>query len=78
MSANECRLTVHGRYILNDRLIDCPQCDTDRGLTFTAPAGGNNVTGSCPNQHVWDEHRVPAFCIREAVAEAQRRSGESS
>lgn len=38
--------------------IDCPVCGIDRGLCLTTSGDGQPVTGSCPNGHLWDEHRL--------------------
>jgi hypothetical protein len=64
---------VEGRYIFNSIVLTCPTCGADRGLTFTTSVSGYNVTGSCPNSHVWDEVRVPAVAVRQAAIDSERK-----
>jgi hypothetical protein len=59
--------------IFNGRILDCPQCGNDRDLAFTTSGRGGNVTGSCPNRHVWAEARYPAEAVRVAAIASQRK-----
>lgn len=45
--------------ILNgSQVITCPACGIYRGIRLTTTGDGYPVTGSCPNDHIWDEHRM--------------------
>lgn len=62
-----------GQRVLGNTVLGCPTCGTDRGLAFTASNASDDVTGSCPNGHVWDERRYPAAYVREDAIDSARR-----
>lgn len=68
------RAGATGMYIFNGYVLDCPTCGADRGLLFTTTGTSYWVTGSCPNNHVWEERRLPAEAVREAAIASERRS----
>lgn len=55
-------------------VIICPECKADRGLCLTTSGDGHPVTGSCPDGHVWDEHRVSGSDIKRTAIELDRES----
>lgn len=77
--AAEASVHHDGQFAVNGRIITCPHCWADRGLTFTT--SGSHVTGSCGCGHSWVEARVPASTVREAASTPQRlihRSGRGT
>lgn len=59
--------------VFNGRVLDCPYCGTDRNLIFTTRGVSVEVTGSCPDRHVWVETRYPAEAVRAAAIASQRK-----
>ena len=68
--ANSFQVTITGRLNNLGTPIDCPSCGTDRGLTFSTDPNLREVTASCPNQHIWDETRIPGWAVRDQYIQA--------
>jgi hypothetical protein len=50
-------------------VIDCPACGIETGICLSTSGDGQPVTGSCPADHVWNEHRVTGSDIKEKAIE---------
>ena len=68
--ANSYQVTITGRWKNLGKVIDCPFCGADRGLTFSTTPDLQAVTGSCPKQHVWNEVRIPGWAVRDQYLQA--------
>lgn len=58
----------------NSQTITCPACSADRGICLTTTDDGQPVTGSCPDGHVWDEHRVTGSTIKVTAIELDQET----
>jgi hypothetical protein len=59
-----------GRISINNQVIACPECRSDRNIRLTTGNDCASVTGSCPSGHRWDEHRIPGIDVKRIAIQA--------
>lgn len=64
-----------GRISINNKVIACPECRSDRNIRLTTGNDCASVTGSCSSGHRWNERRMPGVDVKRiAIQAAQERS----
>ena len=54
------------------QIITCPVCGINRGIRLTTTGDDHPVTGSCPNDHVWDERHITGTEVKRIAIELAR------
>jgi hypothetical protein len=61
------RVHTYADIRINFETLTCPACGANRGLCLTTSGDGQPVTGSCPDGHFWDEHRLTGSEVKDTA-----------